>query len=82
MTDKEDSTLKVMTRAMKSAVEHSAKNIKTVTRNLENRFEGLDAHQLPEYQKALDAIRAYQSAFVEHFTKKYNEFISQKNSIN
>ena len=73
MAKQEDENLEVMTRGMKRAIRHSTTNIETVTGNLNAHFKGLDANKFPEYQKALDAIKAYEQALVKEFTKKYKE---------
>ena len=72
----EDNTLEIMTGGMRLAIEDSVRNIERITLFFDSRFEGLDASKLPEYQRAIDAIREYQSVLIERFTKKYNESVS------
>jgi len=76
MTKKEDHenfVLEVMVGGIRIALNHSVTNIERVTEYFDEQFEGLNARKLPEYKKALSAIKKYEAAFVKHFTKKYNE---------
>ncbi len=78
MAKETDSALKFMTGGIGLSLEQSVTHIETVTRFLDNHFEGLEASKLPEYQRAIDALRAYQEALVAHFSRKYNESVSSE----
>lgn len=73
MTKKEDFNLEVMTGGIKIAINHSATNIERFAESFDKKFPGLNTHKLPEYKKALKAIKEYETAFVRYFTKKYKE---------
>lgn len=68
-----DSNLEIMVRGLRSMLLSTENSIEEIARSLDRSGLGLNASQLPEYQKAIDAINAYKEALVEHFTKKYNE---------
>lgn len=73
MVGEKDSNLEVMVNAIKIAIKSSATSLNHVTNSLNKKYNGLNADQLPEYQKALDAIKAYKKALIERFSENYKE---------
>ena len=69
--EEKDHALEVLVRSMKNYINHSTLRIETIARKLDENFEELEATKLPEYQAAIDAIKAYQEALASHFTEKY-----------
>ena len=76
MAEKQESSLEAMTsmsRAMKYCIGRCESDLRMATEFFDGNFKGLDIKQLPEYQKAVDAIRAYQEASANHFEEKWKE---------
>lgn len=73
MAKQEDTHLRVMKQGIALAIRESATGLERVAGKLDRVFEGLDAKKLPEYQTALQAIKAYKTALVAQFERKYKE---------
>ena len=74
MAEEKYSSLEAMTsmsKAMRHCMGSCESDLKRVTGFFDGHFKGLDLSQLPEYQKAIDALRAYQEAAANHFAKKW-----------
>jgi len=68
-----ESSLEFMICGIRFSIDRCETDLRTVTEFLDRHFKGLDAKQLPEYQKAIGAIKAYQETLTNHFSKKYKE---------
>ena len=74
-TKSSDEGHKAMVRGIRMAIGSS--KLETVVRVINSFFKGLNPplklDQLPEYQKALDAIKAYSEAVVSELDRRYKE---------
>jgi len=52
----------VVITALREVIEATANDLETVTLRIEQRLQPLKLTELPEYQQALDAIKAYANA--------------------
>jgi len=78
MNEEEKNKLDVLVGVIKKRLGEDRTSIENLTSFFDNTFTDLNAKNLPEYQKAIDAVCTYQEAFAKHFTNKYSESISQK----
>jgi hypothetical protein len=73
MPKKIDLSMKKFIRSTLHSFNTCVSDLETVTEFYDSQFEGLDAKKLPEYEAAINAIRAYKEAFARNFEKKYRE---------
>lgn len=73
MEEQNDSSLELIAKAVKKTIEGEAIEIQQLTIYLDKKFKGLNASKLPEYKRAIDAMREYGQAWHDHIIQKNKE---------